>query len=243
MSWYPVLYMQMIKKQWVMALIGTVVVVGVGFGGWYYVSHRVAPFPINSTDTISSWTFKGVYTGNDTLIAQAAADVEKLTALLGTGEYDDYDLYIGMGNDANLIGDGKTAYQAYNKAISIHPSKGLAYANLAHLMDQLGAYSTAADAYAQAVAVESPQLEYHVERLNYLTRQFPGDQEQLLAAFTDAHTQFGDMPAILAIKAQWLSAGGHYTEAIEVWQTVKVLSPTERKASIDAEIARLKKKQ
>ncbi len=75
----------------------------------------------------------------------------KLTGLIGKGQYDDYDLYDGIANDYSMLGDGRTAYQYYNHAIQIHPTKGLAYANLAHFMNALGAYRTAADAYAKAV--------------------------------------------------------------------------------------------
>src|SRR3989344_753423 len=230
------------KRQWILGALGVLIIV---VGALWYVHERNATprFPLNTDDTIASWSFKVAYTGNETLLAQAAADTAKLTALLGKGEYDDYDLYIGIGNDAALVGDGQSSYRAYNTSIAIHPGKGLAYANLAHLMDQMGAYHTAANAYTKAVTVEPAQLEYHVERLTYLTRQFPTDTEQVRAALADADTQFGDTPAILAIEAQWLSAEKQYTEAIKVWQTVKMLSSKERQGAIDAEIARLKKKQ
>ncbi len=200
------------------------------------------PFPINKADTIASWSFKGAYSGNATLTAHAQADIVHLRSLLGKGEYDDYDLYIGMGNDANLLGDGKSAYDAYNRAVAIHPGKGLAYANIGHLMDELGAYHTAADAYAKAVAVEPSMLEYQLQRLTFLTQRFPNDNALILAAFTDASNEFGDSAPVLAIEAQWLTGQGRYADAIKAWQTVKMLSPKDRQASIDAEIARLQAK-
>ena len=204
-------------------------------------AHR--PFPINAADTIASWNFKGAYTGNSALMSKADSDSAHLTSLLGKGQYDDYDLYIGIGNDANLNGDGKAAYDAYNRAIAILPDKGLAYANLGHLFDELGAYHTAVDAYAQAVAVEPSVLEYHIERLSFLTRQFPTDTALITAALAAASRQFGDTPSILAIEAQWLTGQGRYADAIKAWETVKMLSPQDRQAPIDAEIARLKAKQ
>jgi hypothetical protein len=130
------------------------------------------PFPINPADTIVAWSFKGAYTGNDTLLAKANADIAHLKSLIGKGQYDDYDLFIGLGNDADLMGDGALAYQNYNRAASIRPDKGLAYANLAHLMDELGAYRTAADAYAKAVAVE-PIQQYKNAQADYLRWRFP----------------------------------------------------------------------
>ncbi|MDE1919611.1 MAG: hypothetical protein KGH56_02815 [Patescibacteria group bacterium] len=200
-------------------------------------------FPINPSDKIVSWDFKGAYAGNADLEAQAAADKAKLEALMGTSTYDDYDLYIGLGNDDNLLGDGAGAYKNFNRSISIHPKKGLAYVNLAHLMDELGAYETAADAYSAAVSVEPGMLEYHLERLKYLTRQFGADTARIINAFADANKQFGDTAPVIAIEASWLTAQGHYPEAVKAWELVKTLSPGKDMSAVDAEIARLEAKQ
>ncbi len=236
--------MQFLKKHRAIAVgIGIAVLAGAGAGVWYYTAKTNIPaFPINPADTIASWDFKGAYTGNAALTAQANADIVHLKSLLGKGKYDNYDLYIGIGDDDNLLGNGTGAYQNYDRAIALYPNQGLAYANLGHLMDELGAYHTAADAYAKAVAVQPSVLEYHVERLAFLTRQFPTDNALILAALTDASKQFGDTPAILAIEAQWLTGQGRYADAIKAWETVKMLSPQSRQAAIDAEIARLKAK-
>ena len=199
-------------------------------------------FPINSVDTLASWNFAGVDAGNAALTAATDADRTKLTALLGKGQYDDYDLYIGLGNDANLEGDGSGAYMDYNKAATIHSNKGLAYENLGHLFDELAAYHTAADAYAKAVRVEPSQLQYHLSRLDFLVRRFGADNARLTAAFADAHKQFGDSATILIIKAQWFEGQGRYADAITTLQTAKGLSSADRQAAIDAQIARDKAK-
>jgi len=262
-------HMHITKKQWTVAGIGFFVVVLTAFGYFNFAkapapaisntatstvpsttnastteqaSVTSGPFPINKKDTIASWNFKGAYTGNDTFIAKANADIVLLKGLLGKGQYDDYDLYIGMGNDYVLLGDGKSAYQNYNRAINIHPKKGLAYANVGHLMIQLGAYATAADAYATATAVEPWVLEYHIERLTYLTRQFPTDNTRIATAFADAEKQFGDTAPILAIKAEWLTGLKRYADAITTWERAKLLSPGKDTSAIDTEIARLKTK-
>ena len=235
--------MMMSKKRLIAGGVAVLVLVILGAGVWYYEAKiRVAEFPIHAGEIVSAWSFKGAYSGNDTLIAQANVDIAKLAALLGKGQYDDYDLYIGIANDYALMGNGTVAYANYNRAIHRHPEKGLAYADIAHLFDQLGAYDTAADAYAKAVAVEPTVLEYHLERLNYLTRQFPNDSARILAAFTDASTAFGDNASILAIEAKWLADGGRYADAIKAWQRVKLLSPGRDTSSIDQEIVRLQKK-
>jgi tetratricopeptide (TPR) repeat protein len=201
------------------------------------------PFPIDAADSIASWNFKGNYVGNDTLIKQANTDITFLTGLLGKGKYPDYDLYNGLGNDYASLGDGKTAYQDYNHAIVLGPKGGLAYANLAQLMEKLGAYHTAVDAYKKAVTVEPGMMAFHVQRLTFLTEQFGTDNALLVAAFTDASKQFGDAAPILTIEAQWLADQHRYADAIKAWQKVKTLSPGKDTSAIDAEIARLTAKQ
>jgi tetratricopeptide (TPR) repeat protein len=205
-------------------------------------TNTALPFPINSADTIASWSFKGAYAGNATLIAQANADIVHLTSLVGGGKYDNYDLYNGIANDYTSLGDGATAYQYYNRALRIYPNKGLVYVNLAHMFAGLGANDTAADAYAKAVSVEPSVLEYHVEQLNFLTNTLPNNTTLITAALTSASNQFGDTAPILSIEAQWLTQQKRYADAIKAWQTVKMLSPGTDTSSIDAAIARLEAK-
>lgn len=231
-----------IRKKWRIGSLAVVVVIGVCAGVWYYAAHRAsaAPaFPINPQDTISSWNFKGAYSGNATLTQQALGDEAKITAELPTASSTKaYDLYISIGNDANLLGDGKQAYDAYDKAAALYPNQGLPYLNLGHLFDELGAYYTAADAYAKAVHVEPGVLEFDIERLTFLTQQFPHDSAMIQAAVKDAYSQFGDTAPVLEIEAQWLEGLGKYADAIKAWQGAKQLSPGQNMSAINAAIAR-----
>lgn len=205
-------------------------------------SSAIKSFPINTADKVKIGDFKGSYTGSETLIKQANADIKNLTSLLGKKKYDDYSLYNGIANDYSSLGKGELAYKNYNRSIRIHPNKGLAYVNLAHLMDQLGAYYTAADAYAKAVHVEPSVVDYHVARLTFLTRQFPKDTVQIKAALADSNKQFGDIAQVVMVEAQWLSSEGRYADAIAAWKRVKLISPGRDMTAVNAEIARLQNK-
>jgi tetratricopeptide (TPR) repeat protein len=199
-------------------------------------------FPLNPSDTTIVWS-NGIYTGNETLMQNARVSTEKLLLLLGKGEYDDYDIYEGIANNYASIGEGKTAYTYYNRAIRIHPQKGLGYVNLGHLMEQIHAYHTASDAFAKAVSVEPGVLEYHAQRIRFLTEQFPKENTLIFSALDDASKQFGDNSALLSIQAEWLTGQKKYTEAIAVWKTIRNLSSSDRQTAIDTEIARLQAKQ
>ncbi|HET9641733.1 MAG TPA: hypothetical protein VFP46_02710 [Candidatus Paceibacterota bacterium] len=228
------------RRYWIIGAF--VVIIATAFLSWRYLPKPAPAFPIDPADVISSWSFKGTYTGNQPFTDQANADIAHLNALLGKGQYDDYDIHIGLANDYVLLGDGAKAYDEYDRAIAVHTEKGLGYANLAHLMALLGAKETAAKAYAKATSVEPGVLEYHLERLDFLTKTFPKDTPRLLSAFTDAAKQFGDVAQVLVIEAQWLEGQKRYADAIKALERAKLLSPGRDTSAIDAQIARDKAK-
>jgi tetratricopeptide (TPR) repeat protein len=232
------------KKKALIGAAAAIVLIGIGVGVWYYRASSVPEivFPINKADTIASWNFKGAYSEDETLVAQAHADIAHLTGLLGKGQYDNYDLYNGIGNDDVLLGDGQGAYAAYAKAAAIHPDKGLVYTNIGHLMNLLGANYTAADAYAKAVAVEPAMLQYHLARLDFLTKQLPNDNDAIRAALADASKQFGDTAPVLVIEAQWLADQKRYADAITAYKQAKLLSPGKDTSAMDKAIAALNAK-
>jgi tetratricopeptide (TPR) repeat protein len=133
---------------------------GSGFGGKGYV--------IEEADHISTWNWDGVYEDG----AQKQADVEKeidhLKGLLGKGSIADYDLYVGIASQYELIGDGKSAYNYLSRAISDEPKRGLAYMNMGHLMEEMGAFTTAHKAYDAAVAAEPNNPVYQTARQEFL---------------------------------------------------------------------------
>jgi hypothetical protein len=127
-------------------------------------------FVVNKKDTIASWKFTGRYAGNETLTINAQTDIARLQSLLGTGEYQDYDLYVGIGNDYTYLGDGEKAFAAYKKAVTLDPNRAVVYMNIGNLMEQMEAYNTAKDAYAKAVAVEPDMPQYKNAQADFLER-------------------------------------------------------------------------
>jgi tetratricopeptide (TPR) repeat protein len=133
-------------------------------------SQPAATFTVNAKDTIASWKFTGRYAGNETLTISAQTDIARLQSHLGTGKYQDYDLYNGIGNNYTYLGDGEKAFAAYKKAISLDPGRAIVYMNIGNLMEQLGAYHTAKDAYAKAVAAEPDEAQYKTAQADFLVR-------------------------------------------------------------------------
>ncbi len=237
--------METLKKTgvWVRGLVVLAALAALAAWILFGSGSRVAAYPINPRDHIASWTFKGTYTGYPTFVAKANADLAKLRVDMREKKYDNYDLYIGMGEDYDLLGNGRAAYNAYNHAIDLYPNQGLAYTDLAALMSQLGARYTAADAYARAEAVQPSVLTYHVEQLDFLTNYFATDTPRVSAAFEDASKQFGDISQVLQIEAPWLASLGEYGNAIQAYQRAILLSPGRHVSGMQRAITQLKAKE
>jgi len=114
-----------------------------------------AAFGVDASDTIASWDFKGAYTGNAEFAAKANAEIARLAALLGTGTYTDYTLYVSIANQYDLQGDGKNEFIYLQKALALDSDKtGLAWHNAGQLFARLGAYRTARTAFERAALAE-----------------------------------------------------------------------------------------
>jgi len=132
-----------------------------------------ATFGVNPADTIASWNLAGAYTGNAEFAAKANAEIARLTALLGTGTYTDYTLYVSIANQYDLLGDGKNEFAYLQKALAIDSTgTGLAWHNAGQLFARLGAYRTARTALERAALAE-PVPYYERALADFLAAHYP----------------------------------------------------------------------
>jgi tetratricopeptide (TPR) repeat protein len=126
-------------------------------------SAPAAPFILSLVkgDAVVSWNFKGAYAGNAELAQKAQGEISRLSAMLGSGTFTDYSLYVSIANQYDLLGDGAQEFVYLKKALGIDSEHtGLAWSNLGHLLSRLGAKLTARVAFERAVAAQPiPQYE------------------------------------------------------------------------------------
>lgn len=125
-------------------------------------------YALAKEDHISSWDWKGVYQDGADKQKSVTAEIGRLKDLISKGGISDYDLYVGLASQYELLGDGKSAYQYLSKAIALDKKRGLAYMNMGHLMEEMGAFATARVAYDAAVAAEPNNQVYASARQNFL---------------------------------------------------------------------------
>lgn len=164
-----------------------------GLGAWYQT--RSAPmydFPLAEGDTVESWSYQGAYTGNAELEARGATEIDRTNDLFGTEGVTDYELYVSLANQYDLLGDGEQVYNNLRKALAIDAEKtGLAWHNMGKLMEKLGALNTARIAYDRMVKAQQP-FQYQEVRLAFLKTYFPEDTEAIAAAEAELSATLGE---------------------------------------------------
>ena len=142
-------------------------------------------FALVSGDAVASWNFTGSYKDGGTLEAQANAQVARLKGLLDSGTYTNYELYVSIANQYDLLGDGKNEYTYLNDALAIDSTKtGLAWHNMGTLLARLGAVKSARIAYDRMVTAQ-PTAQYIRARLEFLQAHMPEDTDAITQAQAD----------------------------------------------------------
>lgn len=195
-----------------------------------------ATFALDPRDSITSWAVAGAYVA-DPLSKQV--DIAKLSSQIDSGAYPNYDLFVGIGQDYELIGDGHSAFTYYLRAVTTNPSRGLAYDDIGNLMVRLGALHTARSAYIKAVTAEPSVSAYQFNYLDFLTAHDPL-AAATAKAFVSARRALDASPDFLIHEATWLGAIGNTTAAIADWEAVKPFVSPAQQAAIDATIAKLR---
>ncbi|MEK7134049.1 MAG: hypothetical protein AAB804_03180 [Patescibacteria group bacterium] len=218
--------------------VAIIVLLLAGGAWWYTTQNALYPFELVGGDTISSWDFKGAYTGNTELEAKARANIERLNGMFGSEGNTDYIIYISIANEYSLLGDGAKEYEYLRRALAEDSTEtGLAWYDLAVLLTRLGAFESARVAHEHAIQAQ-PESQYVTAYLEFMTQHFSDDTEAVEKTFVDIKTLFGEHATLSEIRARWLEKTGRIKEAIAEWRNVLILSPGSASA-VNVEIRRL----
>ena len=196
------------------------------------------PLPIDKRDTIASWTL--TINENAATKEKLQTQIKTLTGDIGTGRYPDFSIYTQIAQYYALLGNGKSAYDFYIRAAENDQKKGVPFSDIGNLMEELGAYHTAQNAYAKSVALQ-PHIE--IFWLSYL--RFLSAHEATAAStksiFAAAKKATGLAPNVLIAEANWRAQTGDVSGAIVDWKLVRAKVSAPQQSAIDAEIAKLEK--
>ena len=142
-------------------------------------------FSLVPGDEPASWYFVGTHSDGGQLEARAEAEIQRMKSLLNSGEFTNYELYISIANQYELLGDGKQEYTYLNYALALDSTKtGLAWHNMGKLLEKLGAYKSARVAYDRMIQVQ-PTRQYILARLEFLRAHMGEDTDAIKQAEAD----------------------------------------------------------
>lgn len=178
------------KKVLIGFAIAVIVLGGVLFAVWYKTKVPTM-LPLSTKDTVTTWTFPAV-NSDASSSEKAKTEIARLKKLFGKDQFSDYELYVSIANQYELLGDGKKTYEYLNRAAAAAPSSGLAWYNMAQLMTRLGAYHTAQMAFEKAVHSEFNAIFYHTAYIEFLKKYLPADTAALETAEGDLRSILGE---------------------------------------------------
>lgn len=142
-------------------------------------------FSLVPGEAVASWNFAGTHKDGGQLEAGVRADITRLEGLLNSGTFTNYELYVSIANQYELLGDGKQEFTHLNYAIAIDSTKtGLAWHNMGKLLEHLGAYKSARVAYDRMIQAQSTS-QYIRARLEFLQTHMPEDTAAIAQAQAD----------------------------------------------------------
>ncbi|MDO8576377.1 MAG: hypothetical protein Q7R90_03610 [bacterium] len=142
-------------------------------------------FSLVPGEAVASWDFAGTHKDGGTLEAKVRADITRLKGLINSGTYTNYELYVSIANQYEMLGDGKQEFTYLNYALAIDSTKtGLAWHNMGKLLERLGAYKSARVAYDRMIQAQSTS-QYIRARLEFLQAHMPEDTAAIAQAQAD----------------------------------------------------------
>ena len=160
------------------------------------------PLPLVDGDSISSWDFKGAYTGNPELEAKAKGEITRYSGLLTTATSSKMILLIATANEYELLGKGKDQYEYLGRAVRADSVNGLPWHNLGVLMERLHAYETARIAYKKAATLQPQFAFYHFAYLEFLIQNMKTRTDVIEDAFSAAEKNLGKIQDLTDFRAR-----------------------------------------
>jgi len=132
-----------------------------------------------------AWDFEGSYETSGELTLRAETERERLETLLGSGEFPDYDIYVGIAQQHLLLGEGKKSYENLIIAVGENKARSLAFMNLGGLLGKVGAPESGKTAYEMGLDRDD-NVQNRIQYIQHLEQYFGDDLDLVESAHTFA---------------------------------------------------------
>jgi len=140
-----------------------------------------------------------------------------------TGQRKDWDLYIEIASNANMIGDLETARYYYEEMLKLNPLHYTVWNNLGNVQYRQGDYEAALSSYAQVIELY-PSEEGYRDYIRVLALEETGDRdEEIKEALEEGVSRVGQTSWFMVQLAEWYwqhdecdQAYAHYEVAMDI---------------------------
>ncbi|MCH8049299.1 hypothetical protein IH979_01140 [Patescibacteria group bacterium] len=155
-----------------------------------------------------------------------------------TGQRVDWDLYLEIASNANIIGDLATARENYQALLQLNPLHYAAWNNYGGILVQMKDFDAAEDAYLQAIDI-FPTQEAYRDYVALLERPETSDRdEEVLEILQDGVRRLGQQTWFMVRLAQWYLEHDDCDQALAHYKVAMQLAPEREAIQKDYQEAR-----
>jgi tetratricopeptide (TPR) repeat protein len=209
------------RQQTIGIIVGAVLVAILAYAIWL-VAHPTDPYSgLTLEREISLDEATRIYFEQrlDTTLAAIAASE-------AAGKEVDLSLYLSVASDAYSLGDLVTAREMLELQIAGNPINYVAWNNYALVLEDMGDYENAENAYLKTIEIEQGIGKYYEDYADFLSSHFPERSQDLRAVLEEDLTRRGQTVWNMTALGDWYAAEGECDKAVDHYEVAVVLSPT-----------------
>lgn len=211
---------------------GLVVALVLAFGCWRFLS--VAQNPYAGLTLVRE---TNIPEETRLLLEQRIATTKaSITAKESAGETVAAELYESIAYDSYVLGDLRAARENYERVLNDNPLYYVAWNSYANVLDAMGDYEHAEQAYLQSLTLANDVEDYYMDFAKFLLTRFTDRDEEARTVLEQGVTVLGQRQSFMVALAEWYVAHGDCDRAVAHYNVVARLNPAAAE-SVDAKIA------
>lgn len=148
-----------------------------------------------------------------------------IQAMLTAKQEIDPNMYLSAASDAYALGHLGTAKDLLERQLEANPINYVAWNNYALVLEDMGDYAKADDAFTKTLELERGITKYYEDYASFLLAHFPERRDDLKALYADDLARRGQTAWNMVGLGNWYAAAGECAKAIDHYDVAVTLDP------------------
>lgn len=141
------------------------------------------------------------------------------------GDDFDWDLYLILAGDANLLGDMVLERETYEEFLEVNPIHYIGWNNYANVLRDMGDDTKAEEMYRKALELHQGE-EFYRDLIDQIENTSNGERDdEVLAILKEGVVEVGQSAWFMVVIAQWYMAHDDCQQAFEHYDVAETLIP------------------